>query len=509
MPSPRRDLEVTVEREARTRVTGLVAALVALLSLGVSVAVGEAAAGQAGSRDANERTLRSDAEHARPDAERTAHADAERTPRADAERTPRADAERTIRPDAERASVEVSGDADAAPGDGTVTGAAPSDDEMAELVDALDGLSAAVASGDPDRVAEHLDDPASEVGERWRRRTANLAGVDLEHYRLRVDGRLGEVTSDRVRARHDTDVVVLVVVEELTIAGHDRDGAGRHRRTLTFVRRDDGWRLSDETDGRALGLSTPVHLWDLGPVATTGDGPVVALHHPDAPDIGQLVEETTRGIATLREQWPASWSERVVLIVPRDGEELDELLDADLHLDDFLAFATATAWSEPGVHDLVGSRVVVNPSRFDDLRPEVRERVLLHELLHVATRPLGTAAMPLWLEEGVAQALGEQGPSTGTTGALDRLGADGRRLPDDEDFTAGGRDQTHLAYQRSWSFVDHLVQTHGPEAVAAFYAEVGEASTSEGTVEHQIDAAAQEVLGSGLDELVSRWRSAG
>jgi hypothetical protein len=411
------------------------------------------------------------------------------------------------RPDAERATVAVTGDAD---DDATAGQEGPGEDaDLEEIEVALDGLSEAMLAGEPERMVDHLDEPDGEVGTLWRRRAANIAEVELDHYRLRLDERLGDVTSEAVRARHDVDVRAVVVVEELAVAGHDRDGAARHRRTLTFVRRDDGWRLSEERDGRALGLSTPVHLWDLGPIATTGSGPVVALHHPDAPDVGRLVEETRQAIASLRDRWPARWSERVVLLVPRDRDELEELLDADLALDDFLAFATATTWSEPGEQGLAGSRVVVNPERFDDLRAEVRERVLLHELLHVATRPLGSAAMPLWLEEGVAQALGEDGPSTGSTRRLDGLGAEGRRLPLDEEFTAGGREQTHLAYQRSWAFVDHLERRHGDAAVAAFYAAVGDAATTPGTVEHHIDAAALETFGTDLDGLVAQWRAGG
>jgi hypothetical protein len=415
-----------------------------------------------------------------------------------------------VRPDAEGASVEVVGDR-VADGAGPTPGVADDDGtgraDLDEISLVLDDLSRAMLEGDPGRLTRHLDEPDGEVGRAWRQRASNVAGVEFDRYELRIDERLGEVTSDAVRARYEDEVRVVVVVEELAVAEQDRDGAGRYRRTLTFVRRDDGWRLSEETDGRPLGLSTPVHLWDLGPVASTGDGPVVALHHPDTPDVEPLVEDTVRGIATLADRWPAPWSQRVVLVVPNDGDELEELLDADLHLDDFLAFATATSWTEPGAHDLVGSRVVVNPDRFGSLGPEVRERVLLHELLHVATRPRGSAAIPLWLEEGVAQALGEQGPSTGTASRLEALGPEGRRLPRDEEFTAGGRDETHLAYQRSWSFVDDLVRRHGPPAVAAFYAAVGEAATTAGTVEHHLDAAARDTFGTDLEGLVTRWRA--
>jgi hypothetical protein len=378
---------------------------------------------------------------------------------------------------------------------------------LAEIDEVLGEIGDALSAGDPDALRPVLADPEEPVGERWLDRARHLGGVPLDGYVLRIDERLGDLTTDRVRGAHDDQVRVVAVLEEHTLAGQDGDGPARHRHTLTFVD-DDGWRLADDQGGRRLGRSEPTHLWDLGPVTTTEQGPVLALHHPDAPGVSDLVAETADAVRRLRDRWPAPWREEVALIVPRDSEELTELLDVGIDLDDFLAFLSATTHSGPGGFELTGPRLVVNPDRFPD-RPDLRERVLLHELVHVATRPVASPWMPLWLEEGVAQALGEQGPSTGHTSQLDAAGAAGRRLPTDSEFIAEGREATLLAYQRSFSFVDHLVGRLGAQAVVDFYVAVGEAATGPGTRARQVDDVARAELGADLDALVSDWRAAG
>jgi hypothetical protein len=243
-------------------------------------------------------------------------------------------------------------------------------------------------------------------------------------------------------------------------------------------------------------------------VTTTTQGPVLALHPEDASGVSQLVSETAAAMQVLPQRWPADWSQRTVLSVPGDREQLSHVVGGSLDLDDFLAFASATAYSAPGVHELTGTRLVVNPDRFPT-SPEARERVLLHELVHVATRPVASHRIPLWLEEGVAQALGEEGPSTGHTRQLDALGTQGRQLPTDAEFAALGRDATFLAYQRSYSFVDHLVDRRGRAAVVDFYRAVGASVHEPGTMGHRLDEAAERELGADLDSLVGEWRAAG
>jgi hypothetical protein len=373
----------------------------------------------------------------------------------------------------------------------------------------LEAISAALRDADPEAVQGWLLDPDDEVGARWADRARNLEQVPLASYELTLDREMPAMTSERVRERWGDDAQLVLVAEEHALEGHDADGPRRDQLALTFVPHEGRWLLADDRGGGNLGLVRGVQLWDLGPVAATRRGPLLALHRPGAGGVDQLLDEATSALALAEERWPLPWSGGVPLLVPADVDELTELLNVTFSLDEFIAFATATPLVGPHEHRLTGSRVVLNPDRFGGRDPATRELVLVHELLHVASRPYSTATTPLWIEEGVAQVLGEQRSSTGTR-LLDAAGPAGRRLPTDAEFTTGGRDGIHLAYQRSWGFTDHLVGRFGADAFARFYETVGVGSVQEpGTVRHRVDRAAVEVFGEPLDDLLDDWRAAG
>jgi hypothetical protein len=418
--------------------------------------------------------------------------------------------EQVARPDADGAVTRPEVEHD--PGEQAVTPGAPAAEVATELADLLDRLGDALLAADEDAMGQLWSDPDGDAAQRWRTRARNLADVPFDDLQLRLDHTVGEVTTDRVRARvgTSTDVVVVGVIEEQVLADQDLDGPARHRHTLTFVRVEDGegWRLAEDRDGRILGRPEPGFLWDLTEVRSLRSGPVLALHAPDAEDVGEVVRETRDAMELLPERWPGPWSQRTTLVVPTDRDQVAHVLGGGLDLDDFLAFTSATPHTEPGIHELTGTRLVINPGRFPT-DPAGRGRVLLHELVHVATRPVASTRLPMWLEEGVAQALGERGPSTGHTRQLDAAGPAGRRLPTDPEFSTAGREATFLAYQRAYSFTAHLVEQAGPDAVIDFYLAAGASVTGAGTRGHRLDVAAEAHLGDSIEGLVADWRAAG
>lgn len=377
--------------------------------------------------------------------------------------------------------------------------------DPAPIQDVLDTAAVALRTGDTDALRPLLLRPEGTFGRRWLARARHMASLPLSHYELRLDDALPDLSTTRVRDAHDGDVQVLYVVEELAFDGFDPAPAAEDL-FLTLVDEGDGWRIANDVDAEPLGLVSVDHLWDHGPVEVSRDGPVMALHHPDGPAVDALLAEARAALVQADERWPRDWSAAVPVVVPRDEAELGELLHVTFDLSNFVAFATATPVGERGEYDLTGSRIVVNPDRFLDRTPATRQRILLHELVHVATRPSAGPMVPAWLEEGVAQALGERQSTTGT-GLLDATPSASLRLPTDSQFTVGGRDRIFLSYQVAWAFVDHLVDTHGIDRVADFYVAVGRGAVGEpGTEDHHVDRAAQEVLGAPLEDLVDRWR---
>jgi hypothetical protein len=126
----------------------------------------------------------------------------------------------------------------------------------------------------------------------------------------------------------------------------------------------------------------------------------------------------------------------------------------------------------------VGSRIVINPA----VRKTVDNDVLVHELTHVATIPLGHHA-PDWLVEGVAEHVRfstiEDDPAwtvdpyrkTVRTKYLPTM----KVLPDSNEFYRNGAQ----AYARSWWAVEYLVSKEGINGLASLYADLAAYSTTE------------------------------
>ncbi len=375
------------------------------------------------------------------------------------------------------------------------------------LQEVLDQLAAAFRAGDAEAVAVHLHDPETPFGRRWQNRARWMQGIPIAHYALVLDPTLGDLGNAALRDELP-GAQVAYVAEELAIEGFDApDAPARDDLFLTVVPTDDGWKVVGDEDAEPLGFVSVDHLWDLGPVTVTRNGDVAVIHRPAFDGVAQLLAEAQRARDIAASRWPLAFPDAVPILVPDSEEELAELLHVTFDLSNFVAFATATPYSELTRYDLTGSRIVVNPDRFLNRDTATRELILVHEFIHVATHEVGGYHVPNWLDEGVAQAIGERRSATGTR-LLDQLVQGGFTglVPTDTEFRIGGSERVFLSYQQAWSFVDFLVRTYGVEAVAAFYAEVGRGSVDQpGSEEHRVDVAAREVFGVAAADLQAAW----
>lgn len=371
----------------------------------------------------------------------------------------------------------------------------------------LDAIAAAFLAADQAALRPWLTDPSSGFGQRWLQRAAAMADVPFASYTLRLDTSGADLTTPDLPGE---DGLLVNVIEEHDLVGFEELGPLREHLFLTMRRSDDGrWTVAGDTDGESLGLVSADHLWDHGPVVATRQGPLLALHHPGQPSVGAVLDEAERALAIANDRWPLDWPGVVPVLVPADQDELAELLHVTFSLDNFIAFATATPIVDLERVDLAGSRIMLNTPRFLDRASATRERILVHELVHAASRPSSVPGVPSWLEEGVAQALGEEQSTTGTSllAALANTDWEGS-LPLDAEFSTGDRDDIFLSYQRAWSFVDWLADEFGTAAVGAFYLAAGQGSVGEpGTAEALVDRAAREVFDRPLADLLAAWRA--
>jgi hypothetical protein len=373
----------------------------------------------------------------------------------------------------------------------------------AEVTQLLGDVAAAFAAGDAALLAAQLHDPTTAFGRAWLARAEAMAEVPLTGYDLALDTSLADLTTPALAA----DGALLVnVVETHGLLGAEQLGDASEHLYLTLRRSEGAWRVAGDNDAAPLGLLSVRHLWDDGPVVAARRGDVLLLHHPGQPSVAALLDEASAALAVVRERWPLAWPGQLVVLVPEDQDELADLLQVSFGLDAFVAFASGNVSGTLGAFEVTGTRVLLNTSTLLRRSPATRRSVLAHELVHVATRPATGPAVPAWLEEGVAQVVGQRRSQTGTS-LLTATPAAELALPADAAFTGGTPDDTRRSYQLSWGFVDWLVRTRGVADLGRFYAAAGDGATrGVGTADARLDAAAVAVYGSDLASLVDGWR---
>lgn len=262
------------------------------------------------------------------------------------------------------------------------------------------------------------------------------------------------------------------VVLRYQIRGFDGQPAADSQQ-LTFVRRAGRWLLASDRDFDSGTVRTTRNIWDNGPLVLARGVRTLVLAHPRPPlDLNRLAGLADAAIPRVDAVWRVPWSRRVVVVVPSSLAELASLLNRPAASLQRIA-AVATAELQPGTAP-VGSRVLINPVGFGQLGDLGRQLVLIHEVAHVATRPVTGEAAPSWLVEGFADyvAYRDTGlPAGVAAGDLRREVLAGRvpsGLPADARF-AGTDPRLAVAYEEAWLACRLIAQRSGEPALVRFY----------------------------------------
>jgi hypothetical protein len=257
------------------------------------------------------------------------------------------------------------------------------------------------------------------------------------------------------------------------LAGFDRSPQ-TFDATYTLVHRRGGWRIAADTDG-----ATPLQIWDLpGLSVLAGRSSIVVGNAPEV----RMREYSTiaeAAISRVSGVWGTDWNSHVVIVTPSTNDQFAQLLSrsSNTGLDQVAAITQGVI--EPGKR-AQGDRVVINPKAFTALQPIGRRVVITHELTHVAARSSTTAAVPIWLTEGMADYVGYSGldiPRERVASellALVRAGKGPTALPTEVDFDPS-RSKIASSYSGAWLAVCHLVDRYGQGKVVAFYRAVASA----------------------------------
>lgn len=342
----------------------------------------------------------------------------------------------------------------------------------------------------------------------WMRR------VPLASYRLVAKwDRFGDLArpSDVDRYANADAVVIPVTEERYRIAGYDPQPAVEDM-FYTFVERDGRWLIAEDTDLDDLTLYTARHLWDFGPVRELSSEHFLLLQHPCPPEIPcpsvgrELLSLAEEALDRVGRYWRAPWHRKVVLLVPGSEEELRRMIQATFELDDFVAFAYSTVDLAHGI-DYTGHRIVLNPGNFIGRSSSSSLVILAHELVHIATRSRSGPFVPLFVEEGIADYVGNDAD----TDALAFFNSDiagglfTGLIPEDFEFTIGSGEDIFRSYQNSQSAVRFFVERFGLGDLVRFYKRLGRVEVAPGTPRYHLDRSLRDVIGLGFDRFQSEW----
>ena len=403
------------------------------------------------------------------------------------------------------AAIVLGGSAQGLSADGA---AAVADDGIQEL---LDRRAAAVMAGDLRGFIATVAGESKAFVRRQRRLFKHMRRVPLASYRLvaRPD-RFGDLATDSVRRRYrGADTVSIPVTEErYRLEGFDAEEAIEDM-FYTFVQRDGGWLIAEDTDLDELTFYSGRHLWDYSPVRVRRAGRFLLLEPscrgcPQAPPAAiQIAQQALRRV---RRYWPAPWAKRVTIVIPTSADDLKRMLKVTFELDNFVAFAYSSVDRSDGV-DYTGHRILLNPEAFTGRSSSSTLRVLTHELLHVASRSSSGPFVPTFVEEGIAEYVSQDANPSALSFFYDDVASgtfDGR-LPEDFRFVIGSGTDVFRSYQKAFSAARYFVNRWGLRKLVRFYRRLGRVEVAPGTGEYHIDRALRKTVGVRLDELERSW----
>jgi hypothetical protein len=342
-----------------------------------------------------------------------------------------------------------------------------------------------------------------------------MANVPLESYRLIADwAKFGDLVRDMDKARYpEAQAVAIPVTEErYRLKGLDSRPAAEDI-FYTYVNVNGTWLVAEDRDLEDMGLDSARHLWDFGPIQVQRAGRFAVMTHPcrQQPTCARLPAGMgtllTAAAARVRRYWQGPMPRAVAVLVPDTARELRRMLQATFDLTNFVAFAYTTVDDPDRGFGFSGPRIVLNWRSLESRSDVSTESVLAHELLHVVTRSTSGPLVPVFVEEGFADFVGNDASpaSLAFFDAQVAAGAVAGVLPEDFQFTTGGGTEIFLSYQESQSAVGFFVRTWGLPAFERFYRMLGRVRVMAGTSEYHIDRALRRTIGIGFERFQQAW----
>jgi hypothetical protein len=273
-------------------------------------------------------------------------------------------------------------------------GAQATADPRIEVPKLLDKRASAVLHGDRAAFLATVDRRRAGYYRKQARLFAAMRTVPFSAIQFQVTDSHNWATAT-IRRRYAPDRVYLPHVQlRYRFKGQDASPV-LGRLSYTFVLTRSGWRIGGQDDAR-----DNLQIWDAGPVRTLRTARTLVVYHPGSETLaGRLLQAAERGYGEVAATWTGRWERKVVILVPRDQDEAERLVDAR-DLSPIAALSASSVESGPGGR-VLGNRIVVNSTVLAPYLDVDLQNVVTHEMTHVATRTLGN--VPLFLVEGFAE----------------------------------------------------------------------------------------------------------
>jgi hypothetical protein len=370
-------------------------------------------------------------------------------------------------------------------------GVGASADEDGAAAAWLSQTRTALVGGDREALGELAD--GSSGAQQLAAIAANLEDLRVDGLALRyVDSSDVELSADQ-RREYGEDAWVADVELSWRFAGVDRSTSTVEvPLVLTWA------------DGRAVFAGTEpfegyrVPLWLVERVSVRRTDDVLVLG-PDRAQVRALERKAQVAMRTVRRTLP-DWDGPLVVQAPASEEQFAAA--AGMSAEAAAAIAAVTTTTDGSGLPQSSVHIFLNPPVFEPLGPRGQQIVVSHEAAHVALDAV-TKPIPLWLSEGIADyiALVDSPLDTSVLAAQIRALVKREGVPDALPGRAefeGSNEDIGAWYEAAWLAVRLIADTHGEEALLAFYA------AAEGGTE--ADPAFREVLGTTEQQFVRDWQ---
>jgi len=251
----------------------------------------------------------------------------------------------------------------------------------------------------------------------------------------------------------------------------------------TFVVQVGRWILvADDAIEETLSDDGHRQPWDFQPISVIRRGKVVVVVDKAEPALGKKIAGVSQtAVAAVRRHWPRPWNGAVMVVAMSEPHVMSLLWTTGTGTGWTIAAKAVTLYDgEPlSVKAVapVGSRIVINPA----VRKTLDEDLLVHEMTHVATVPIGLRA-PVWLVEGVAEYVRCRSIEDDPRWTVDPYRKTVRTkylpsmkvLPGEAEFDANG----DRSYGQAWWATEYLVSAEGVKGMASLYTDLAVHSSS-------------------------------